>query len=234
MSRRIITVASWKGGVGKTTLTYELAYQLDAVLVDLDWDRGSSTRAWGYRTERRMRSPLLSALDAGRTPKYISGQGKKKPDLMPGHEDFASAEPDAETMADLLEKWATEWDRDIVIDTHPGGARSSTLGAMAAADRIVVPAVFGEKEMEALEGMLDQVPDYPLLVVPNQIKGVPKDRYIKWLRRITAQAEVPVGPIVHEYTWLPDRTLRRAVSSQPVPARAEPLVSELTRVAEAL
>lgn len=38
MSRRIITVASWKGGVGKTTLAYEVAYQTGAVLVDLDWE----------------------------------------------------------------------------------------------------------------------------------------------------------------------------------------------------
>jgi chromosome partitioning protein len=232
MSKRIITVASWKGGVGKTTLAYEVAYQTGSVLVDLDWDRGSSTRAWGYRTERRMRSPLLAALETGKTPKWIPG-GESKPDLLPGHEDFALAQPEAETMADLLEKWAAEWDRDLVVDTHPGGSTPSTLGAMAAADRILVPALFEEKPMEALEGMLEQVPDYPLLVIPNEISGVPKSRYIQWLRRITEQAGVTVGPLVHEYSWLESRTLRRAVSSQPVAKRAEPFVEEISRVVEA-
>ncbi|WP_087096230.1 ParA family protein [Nocardiopsis sp. JB363] len=229
MSRRIITVASWKGGVGKTTLAYEVAYQMGAVLVDLDWDRGSSTRAWGYRTERRMRSPLLSALETGKTPKWIPG-GESKPDLLPGHEDFAMVQPEAETMADLLEKWATEWDRDLVVDTHPGGSTPSTLGAMAAADRVLVPALFEEKPMEALEGMLEQVPDYPLLIIPNQISGVPKSRYIQWLRKITSEAGAQVGPMVHEYTWLETRTLRRAVSSEPIAVRAEPFVAEIERV----
>ena len=34
----IITVSAAKGGVGKTTLAYELAAALDGPLVDLDWD----------------------------------------------------------------------------------------------------------------------------------------------------------------------------------------------------
>ena len=34
----IVTVAAAKGGVGKTTLAYELAAGLGGVLVDLDWD----------------------------------------------------------------------------------------------------------------------------------------------------------------------------------------------------
>ncbi len=33
---KIVTVAAYKGGVGKTTLAMELAYLLEAPLVDLD------------------------------------------------------------------------------------------------------------------------------------------------------------------------------------------------------
>ncbi len=46
---KIITVAAYKGGVGKTTLALELAQLLDAPLVDLDWDKGGATNRWGYR-----------------------------------------------------------------------------------------------------------------------------------------------------------------------------------------
>ncbi|NYI99287.1 chromosome partitioning protein [Streptomonospora nanhaiensis] len=228
---KIYAVASWKGGVGKTTLAYELAYQLGAVLVDLDWDKGSSTRAWGYRTELRLRSPLLAALESGGTkiPRYVSGE--KKPDLLPGHEDFAMAQPEAEAMADLLESWAKAWGRDLVVDCHPGGSTPSTLGAMAAAQKVVVPAPLAEKPMEALQGMLEQVPDYPLLVVPYQISGVPPARYRRWLRRITTEAGVPVGPPVGEYSWIEGRTLRRAISSEPVPKRAEQFVGQVAAVA---
>jgi cellulose biosynthesis protein BcsQ len=44
---KIVTVAARKGGVGKTTLAYELAWLLDAPLVDLEFDEGSATRMWG-------------------------------------------------------------------------------------------------------------------------------------------------------------------------------------------
>ncbi len=40
---KIITVAAYKSGVGKTTLALELAQLLEAPLVDLDWDKGGAT-----------------------------------------------------------------------------------------------------------------------------------------------------------------------------------------------
>ena len=119
---KIVTVAAGKGGVGKTTLAYELAYLLDAPLVDLDWNRGSSTRRWGFRPEARVRAPLIDAVTSGQTPALVAGKGRK-PDLLPGHPDFAEHQPPDEEMADLLAKWAGERGRDFtVVDTHPGAA----------------------------------------------------------------------------------------------------------------
>ncbi len=44
----ILTVAAQKGGVGKTTLAYELAALLGAVLIDLDFHGGGATSLWGF------------------------------------------------------------------------------------------------------------------------------------------------------------------------------------------
>jgi cellulose biosynthesis protein BcsQ len=67
----VLTVAAQKGGVGKTTLAYELAAVLDGVLVDLDFHGGGATNLWGFDPLSTIRAPLLDALEQGpsRTPR---------------------------------------------------------------------------------------------------------------------------------------------------------------------
>lgn len=230
---KIVAVAAAKGGVGKTTLAYELAYLLDAPLVDLDWERGGATRQWGYRHEQRMRAPLLDALERRRPPRPI--RGVRKPDLVPCHPDFGDNQPAPEDLAGALEKWAGEWGRPyVVVDTHPGGV-PSTFGAMAAASVVLTPAVLATKELAALEGMFEELADYPLLVVPNRVPPVPPAAEIARLSRLVKQAGVQVAPPISEYRWLARRKLRLALSSyDPEPARVRPLASELRAVAEAV
>src|SRR5919202_6273188 len=73
---KIVSVHSRKGGVGKTTIAYELAWLLGGVLVDLEWDDGGATRAWGYNHEDRVSAPMVEALERGRTPRPIVGHRK--------------------------------------------------------------------------------------------------------------------------------------------------------------
>ncbi|MER6816437.1 ParA family protein [Spirillospora sp. NPDC000708] len=225
----ITTIAAWKGGVGKTTLAFELAFQLDAVLIDLDWDRGGATRSWGYRHELRQRSPLLDALESGRTPTPLRG-GPRKPDIVPSHPDFAVNQPEAEELADHLSKWAAEWGRRVVCDTHPGGG-DATYGAMAASRCVAVPAVLANKELNALEGMLQEVPDYPLLLVPNMVRA-PKPRDRKRFGDLATAAQVPVATPIPWCSWIPDRQLRIAITSDPVPKRAADYTAKVRAVAD--
>lgn len=227
----VTAVAAWKGGVGKTTLAYELAYQLDAVLVDFDWDQGNATRTWGYRHEDRYRAPLLDAIDSGKTPTPLNG-GSRKPDLVPCHPDFAVAQPEADELADLLTKWAAEWGRKVVADTHPGG-NPSTYGAMAAARVVAVPVVFGVKDLSATEGMLNEVPDYPLLLVPSKVKA-PSAQMRNRLRDMATAAEVPVASPIPYCSWIPERQLRIAITSEPVAKRAEPFTTQIRAVTDAV
>lgn len=231
-SSPIYTVAAYKGGVGKTETAYELAYMLNAILVDLDWDKGNATTKWGYAPETRQRSPLLDALDAGRVPRPV--KGKMKADLLPSHPDLVALKPDPVELSSTLRDWATTWDRPVVIDTHPGG-EPWTLAAMAAATAVVVPTGFGNHEMQALEGMVKEVADYPLLLVPNKMPKVPPASFVDALERISNENKVPVGPPISHESWLPTRQRRMAVSaSDPIPVRARDYVGQVKKLAKAV
>ena len=230
---RIVALAAYKGGVGKTTLALELAFLLNAPLVDLDWDRGGATRRWGYRHEDRVRAPLLDALAAQRTPRLLHGLGKA--DLLPSHPEFAITQPSGEDMASSLEKWAGEWGRDwVVVDTHPGGV-ASTFGAMNAASVILVPIQLATNSLNALEGMLEEAADYPILVLPNMVPSVPPALAVRRLRELVERWGVQVAPPISSCAVLPNRQQRMAITSlDPTPARLARYTDELRAVTDAV
>ena len=68
-------------------------------------------------------------------------------------------------------------------------------------------------ELEALEGMLDELPDYPLLVAPNKVPHVPRP-----LRAPACAGSSPAPPSLwhhrgSEYRWLARRKIRVALTS---------------------
>ena len=172
---------------------------------------------------------LLDALAAGRTPRLTKGRGKA--DLLPIHPEFSVAQPSGEEMATALEKWAGEWGRDwVVVDTHPGGV-PSTFGAMNAASVVLVPVQLATNSLNALEGMLEEAADYPILVVPNMVPPVPPAPAVRRLRELAERWQVHVAPPVSNSTALPNRQQRMAVTSlQPTPARLSRYVGELQAV----
>ncbi len=230
---KIATVAAYKGGVGKTTLALELAYLLGAPLVDFDWDQGGATWRWGYRHEKHQSRPILDALERERVPRPISG--RRKADLVPGHPDLSQAPLGADEVTSALVKWASEWGRDwTVTDTHPGGF-PSTLGAMAAADVVVVPTPLKTGELDGLEGMLREASDYPLLIVPTMVGRAPSPSLNRRLWSLAEHFDVPIGPVVSRYDDLGTRQQRIAVTAlDPTPARWATYVDELQAVADAV
>ncbi|MDQ1247909.1 MAG: ParA family protein [Actinomycetota bacterium] len=225
----IVTVAAWKGGVGKTELAKELAWLLDAVLIDFDWDHGNATRAWGYRHEARTNAPLIDAVLNGRTPRPLSG-GAARPDLVPCHPDWVHNQPESEQLAAQIQRWSAEWRRPIVLDTHPGGGEA-TYAAIGVANVILVPVLLETRPLEALEGMVEELRGYPIMIVPNMIAAAPANM-VKWLSRISETYQVPVTSTVGAYSWLGQRQLRMAVSARtPIPARSRTYVDEVKTIA---
>lgn len=208
----IVTVASPKGGIGKTALAFELAGALGAVLVDLDWDGGGATGRWGDSPERRVRSALLSGLvsGAGPAPGFLSADGR--PGLVPSDTRLAELtriEPGR--VIDRLTSWSREWGRPVVVDTHPGtGALSD--GAIAAAQCVVVPMVLGGMELAALASFLRARADFPVLLVPNRFAGrVRERRLLRQLWNLTRTYDIPVAPPISDHPWLPHRARRSAL-----------------------
>jgi chromosome partitioning protein len=217
-SMSVIAVAATKGGVGKTTLAYELAAAMGGVLVDLEWDGGSASAMWGHDAGAFRRSPILDALEAG--PGGAPPRVRRKPHqpaLVPGHPDLGASNIPDDLVSDCLAAWAKEWAVPVVVDTHPG-ANPLTDGAMAAADLVVVPVVLAAREMDGLERLLNDWAAYRLLLVPNKVPPSPPRRWVEALARLAGST--PVAAPISEHRWLTRRVRRAAVTLQPHPGQA--------------
>lgn len=219
MAASIIVVAASKGGVGKTTIAYELAGALDGILLDLDWDAGGATRMWGLDPLRLKRAPLLDALEAGpgaRVPR--PRRRTAQPRLVASHPDLAASVIDPDLVSDCLQAWAGEWrEQRIVVDTHPG-ANALTDGALQVADAVVVPAVLANREMVALEAMLRDLAGFNVVIVPSMVPSVPPRRYVDRLEEL-ADGRHRVAPPISEHRWLRRRLRRSAVVLQTNPGK---------------
>lgn len=228
---RICTVASHKGGVGKSTLAYEIAQLTGSVLVDFEWDGGGVSTTWGYNPDARTSDPLMHALERDRTPRVLSGKGTK-PDLVPGSPFLQDSGLEAEDFGARLVAWAREWDRNVVIDTHPG-ANPPANGAMSESHVIVVPTPLRTKDLAGTERMVRAMLDYPLLVVPNVVPPIPPKIPIQRLTTIVEGTNVRVGPIISDGgRWIHGRNRRMAISADTPPSkRLAPIVEQLRALA---
>ncbi len=232
MVQRIITFAADKGGVGKTTLAYEIAFTLGAILVDLDWSGGGATSLWGFDPRARRRAPLLDALESRRRPTPYLEAGR--PDLVPSHPDWGASDIDPDVLAGELRRWTEEWGRPVVIDTHPGFG-DKTLGAVRAADVVAIPVAFRSRELDALEEMVNELRGFHVVICPNVVPPIPPLPMLQRMKAIVGTNGVVVGPPISEHRWWARRQLRAALTSLPEPGRhANRAATELRTLANFL
>ena len=221
-SAPVICVASHKGGVGKSTLAWNLAGPLGAILVDLDWDRGGVSYDWSPHPPRG--TPLSDAFDAGRAA-LDAGREVRPPRVRhrAGFPDIVRSDPEVATLAieedevaDLLSAWCQAWGRPVIVDNHPGGG-----SALLSLPVDGVP-------------MADELAGVPILVVPYMVPRPEPLRLMRRLAEVTGAAQVPTAPLVHRYGWIERRLTRhRPLTMERSPGRAvQAAVDEYTAVAE--
>lgn len=225
--RRIVTVASHKGGVGKTTIAYELAQLANAVLVDFEWDGGGVSSTWGYDPETRATDPLFAAIERDRTPRVLKGHGMK-PDLVPGSPDLPDLDLDAVELGRLVARWADEWGRPVVVDTHPGSSPAA-IGAMSVSHAVCVPVPLATKELAGTARMIRQMADYPLILVPNLVGRFAPAAEVRKLEKMIEGTRIEIGPIIPDgKRAVSTRKKRMAMTAERPPAKAiTPIVTAL-------
>ena len=207
----IIASIAYKGSQGKTTLIYELMALLGGILIDFEHDDGSASLKFGYDPNKRFTAPLIDALRTGRPPVPLKG-GPQRPDLVPGNKALASTVIPAERVTQCLLGWQKQWERLVGVDAHPGGTQV-TRGIAAAADVIIAPVILGKLELDALNGMLDELAGYPVIVVPNRVRSIKDTTYQRFLSIMQAHPYAVVSPPVREARELPERSRHSAIST---------------------
>lgn len=232
MAQRIYTVASHKGGVGKTTIAYELAQLLGAVLVDFEWDGGGVSNTWGYDPDARSTDRLVEAIERDRAPKPLTGRGVK-PDLVPGSLYLPEVDRDARHFGRMLQQWTEDWQRDVVIDTHPG-ASVPAYGALSVSHVVCVPVPLKTKDLAATDRMIRDMLDYPLVLVPNMVGRFAPAAEVDKLEKMIDGTRVQIAPLIsHGGRAIETRKKRMAITGEPRPAKTlQPIVQQFHALAQ--
>src|SRR5215212_7167798 len=128
-----------------------------------------------------------------------------------------------------LRRWGSEY---VVIDTHPG-YHPITLGAFMAADLVIVPTTLDVNDLRGLAGMVRELVDYRMLIIPNRVPRIVPRMGRKFLGEVMAEAgpEVRVGPFVNENRHLGQRTLLMAISAGEASARYAACIRQMAAIA---
>lgn len=168
---KTIAVVNQKGGVGKTTTTYNLGYELarfgkKVLLVDFD-SQGNLTMQAGIfnpdeidRTITNLMSESINSYDVSNQTEVLIKKGQV--DLLPANVELAGVElllsnvTSRETiLAEVLESYKSDYDF-ILIDCSPS-LGLLPINALAAADSVIIPVSVQFWAIKGMETLLKSI-----------------------------------------------------------------------------
>lgn len=220
---KVISFANQKGGVGKTTVCYNLgavlAGEMGKKILYIDVDgQGNLTLCCGYDPDQvRGVSDLLLGRDV-KTKDFIIPSGIDGADLIPSNEQTYTAEIDLYRLSDRAFKLSdaidqVKGDYDLVLLDLPPSVGALTVGGIVASNGVMLVYTTGEFSLDALNMVITTIQDVQgnkrLNINNTQILGAVLNRHRithKRVNRIMEQELSGVTVIPRFFTPISETT----------------------------
>ena len=176
MAARIITITSGKGGVGKTTITANLAVALGLLgqrVVAVDADIGLRNLDVVMGLENRVVYDLVDAVEGRCRLRQALIRDKRLSEvyLLPAAQTRDKTAVSPAEMADLC--YQLRPDFDFVLIDSPAGIEQGFQNALAGADEIIIvttPEVAAVRDADRIIGLVEAGEKGPACLIINRIK----------------------------------------------------------------
>lgn len=171
MSASTILFANEKGGIGKTSLCFNIAWELTKkkkriLLIDMDGQSANLTFFCGYPVEDST-STIFQVLAQGEEMKDSIKNIKENLDLLPANTMVVQLNPTLKIkkFKDAIRSIKDDYDY-IFIDVNPNPTWSHAL-SLSVADYIVIPMLPHITSMKANAGIIESIEDIQDTTNPN-------------------------------------------------------------------